>query len=265
VVPSSASAIHSRCRARHSSSEPARGQRRSGLRAVYAYVFDGSGWTLQQKLVAPDGLRGDRFGQSLSLDGDELAVGAPRRDVSGGRQRGRHYGVRPLGVDLAVGSLARAPEPRPADNLGTSVAIQGDVLVAGAPDDDSAAPMAGAVRLWRRLSGSWSGQAALVAPGTTAGDACGISVALDGDRVASGCLWREGPALGSDGAVDVWSGVLGGRPMTARMPVSIARIALLALVALAARASAQYAVDGANGGGALGRRSPCVPTWMATA
>ena len=178
--------------------------------AAYVYVFDGSAWILQQKLVAPYGARGDHFGQSLSLDGDQLAVGVPRRDIAGAGNAGAVAVFLRSGSSWQLESWLAAPAPGPADNLGWSVALQGDVLLAGAPDDDSTAPMAGIVRRWRRVSDLWTSQGVLVGPSAASGDKCGASVALDGDRAASGCLWREGPALGSNGAVDVWSGVLGG-------------------------------------------------------
>ena len=45
-----------------------------------AYVFarNGAGWTEEAKLVAPDGVAKDAFGWSIALDGDFVAVGAPR-------------------------------------------------------------------------------------------------------------------------------------------------------------------------------------------
>jgi hypothetical protein len=44
-----------------------------------AYVFSRSGttWTEHAKLVAPDAVAGDGFGQAVSLSGDTVAVGAP--------------------------------------------------------------------------------------------------------------------------------------------------------------------------------------------
>ncbi|HEX2620839.1 MAG TPA: FG-GAP repeat protein, partial [Phototrophicaceae bacterium] len=43
-----------------------------------AYIFtnDGNSWIEQQKLIASDGIPGDRFGQSVALDGNTLLIGA---------------------------------------------------------------------------------------------------------------------------------------------------------------------------------------------
>jgi hypothetical protein len=181
--------------------------------AAYVYLHDGVAWTLQQKVTAPDGVRDDRFGAALSLDGERLAAGVPRRDPAGQGNAGAvALFVRASGLWQQEAWLAAAA-PRPVDNLGTSVALQGDILVAGAPDDDTAAPMGGAAHVWRRIGGAWVIQPALLTPFAVEGDVCGVAVALDGDRAAVGCLWRNGPALGSNGAADVWSGMLqGGGP-----------------------------------------------------
>src|SRR5687767_11546967 len=44
--------------------------------AVYVFERTGGIWTQTVKLEAPDGAGGDYFGQSVSIDGDTIAVGA---------------------------------------------------------------------------------------------------------------------------------------------------------------------------------------------
>lgn len=178
--------------------------------AAYAFVHDGFAWALQQKIVAPDGVRDDRFGAAVSLDGQRLAVGVPRRDPAGQGNAGAVALFLRTGSAWQQEAWLAAPTPRPVDNLGASVELQGAILLAGAPDDDTAAPMGGAVHVWRHVGGSWLPQPALLSPLATKGDAGGFAVALDGDRAAVGCLWRAGALLGANGAVDIWSGMLGG-------------------------------------------------------
>ena len=178
--------------------------------AVYVYVHGGSGWALQQKAVAIDGQRGDRLGESVALDLDTLVAGAPRRDVAGqGNAGALAVFTRTAGVWQQQDWLS-SPTPHAVDNLGTAVALQGDLVVAGSPDVDAAQPMGGAALLWQRSAGDWSLLSTLLSPLTTPGDACGVSVALDGDRCASGTIWRDGQAFGANGAVDIWTGLTGG-------------------------------------------------------
>ena len=44
--------------------------------AVYAFKFDGTTWTQERKLLAPDGSSGDRFGIATALAGDRCIIGA---------------------------------------------------------------------------------------------------------------------------------------------------------------------------------------------
>ncbi|HZL99596.1 MAG TPA: FG-GAP repeat protein [Planctomycetota bacterium] len=177
--------------------------------AVYVFVHGGLGWTLQQKRVAPDGARGDRLGESVALDADTLVAGAPRRDAAGqGNAGALAVFTRTAGVWQHQDWLS-SPTPRPVDNLGTAVALQGDLVIAGSPDVDAAQPMGGAALLWQRSAGDWSLLSTLLSPETTPGDSCGISVALDGDRCASGTIWRD-LETPTRGAVDIWTGLTGG-------------------------------------------------------
>jgi hypothetical protein len=84
------------------------------------------------------------------------------------------------------------------DGFGSSVALDGDTLAVGAPDERSAATgvggdqgddtaaEAGAVYVFTRTSGVWGQQAYLKASNTDAFDRFGSALALDGDRVAVG-------------------------------------------------------------------------------
>ena len=51
----------------------------------YAYIFvrNGTTWTEQQKLTASDGDIGDRFGNSVAVDGDTAAIAAYWDDDNG--------------------------------------------------------------------------------------------------------------------------------------------------------------------------------------
>ena len=59
--------------------------------SVYIFVISNDGTTISfvQKLTAPDAAASDEFGQSVSVDGAILAVGADRDDDNGLIDSGR--------------------------------------------------------------------------------------------------------------------------------------------------------------------------------
>ncbi|MCB9897041.1 MAG: hypothetical protein H6825_03440 [Planctomycetes bacterium] len=180
-----------------------------GAGAVYRFTFDGSVWTQADKLVAPDGASGDRFGLTLALDGTRLAIGAPQRTVGGKR----HAGAVAVWEDAAgwtqqawVGEAV----PRTLAHVGSALDLQGERLIVGLPEDDDAAPQAGAARIFVLTGGVWSEGAKLLPAQPTSGDALGESVALSGDRAAAGTVWRTYLPLFGIGNVDLWTGVTGG-------------------------------------------------------
>lgn len=51
--------------------------------AAYLYAWDGGGWTLRTRLVAPDAAAFQEFGQAVSVGRDLALVGAPRHSGAG--------------------------------------------------------------------------------------------------------------------------------------------------------------------------------------
>jgi hypothetical protein len=106
-----------------------------------AYVFqrqDGV-WTQQAKLIANDGAANDAFGYSVALSGDALAVGAFGVDIGPNALQGAVYVfTRSLGVWTQRSKLT-AGDGRIYDDLGYSVGISGDDIVAGASYADAGA------------------------------------------------------------------------------------------------------------------------------
>ena len=102
--------------------------------SVYVFVRLGTTWTEQQKLHATDGGRGDRFGESVSLDGDLVVVGAPF-DGDGSAymflRRGTTWTEQP--------KLTPFGEPQ-AIRFGRSVSVDGDAVLVGAVDGDYISP-----------------------------------------------------------------------------------------------------------------------------
>lgn len=91
------------------------------------------------------------------------------------------------------------------DAVGSSVALRGDVALAGAPLSDYLVVDSGAVLLHRRIGGVWMENLLLVAPDTTSGDAFGAAVAVvDPQLVAVGAPGHDEPA-GDTGSVELFA------------------------------------------------------------
>src|SRR5262249_25540003 len=80
----------------------------------------------------------------------------------------------------------KASNTRTQAMFGSSVALSGDTLVVGSPEESSNAPSAGAVYVFTRTGTTWSQQAYLKASNTAQNAHFGASVALSGDTLVVG-------------------------------------------------------------------------------
>jgi hypothetical protein len=179
--------------------------------AVYVFVRNAASWSQQAYLKASNTDAEDGFGTSVALDGDTLAVVAVEEDsaatgVDGDQTNnsasfaGAVYVFVRSGTDWSQQAYVKASNTNTFDRFGFSVALDGDTLAVGAPEEasaatgvnddqtDNSATRAGAVYVFVRNAASWSQQAYLKASNTDAEDRFGTSVALDGDTLAVGAF-----------------------------------------------------------------------------
>lgn len=166
--------------------------------SVYVYRRGKLGWALEGKLVGSDEKLGDQFGQSVAVDGDTVLVGAMGHDALGMGSGAVYVFVRNGGVWTEEAKLL-AGDGEAGDQLGVSVALQGDTALLGANMEDEKAADAGAGYVFVRKAGVWTEQAKLLAGDGEAGDRLGISVALSGDTALLGAYFDDdnGNASGS--------------------------------------------------------------------
>ena len=193
--------------------------------AVYIFTRSGTTWSQQAYLKASNSGAGDRFGLSIALLGDTLAVGAPFEDsnttVIDGDQgnnsatnSGAVYVFTRSGNTWSRPAYLKASNADMNDLFGFSVALSGDTLAVGAEREagnttgvngdqaNNSAPGSGAVYLFTRSGTTWKQTAYLKASNTDAGDSFGAAVALSGDRLAVGARYEAGNATGVNGNQD---------------------------------------------------------------
>lgn len=148
--------------------------------AVYVYRRDptSGSWTFEAKLTASDAAAASEYGRSVSIDGDLVAIGAWKHQLS----RGAVYVHRLVDGAWTQEAKLLASDGTTGDGLGAGVAIDAGRIVAGAWGDDIG-PQSnqGSAYVFRRdAPGAWVQEAKLIAAGGASGDEFGRSVAIDG-------------------------------------------------------------------------------------
>ncbi|MCI0391248.1 MAG: FG-GAP repeat protein [Acidobacteria bacterium] len=167
--------------------------------SVYVFVRSGGVWNEQQKLLASDAAAGDRFGNSVSISGETVVVGAPLDDeLPAGVDQGSAYVfVRSGGVWSTQQKLLDL-DAAGINKFGWSVAISGETVVVGAiAYSGPAGGSQGSVDVFVRSGGVWSTQQKLLASDAAAGDQLGFSAAISGDTVVVGA-WNDDDSAGAD-------------------------------------------------------------------
>jgi len=154
--------------------------------SVYVFLRQGANWVQVQKLTASDAAvqtSNRRFGTALDTDGNVLIVGE--------RQGQSAYVFRRVGNTWAEEAILKKPAAHAAgnDQFATSVAIEGDLALVGAPtDDDNGLTNSGTVFAYRYLGGAWTEQPLIYATDAMANNRLGTSLAIDGATAAAGAL-----------------------------------------------------------------------------
>jgi len=205
--------------------QSARGANEAG--AAYVFVRSGTTWSQQAYLKASNTGADDEFGISVALSGDTAVIGAwgERSSATGvdGDQTNNsavnsgatYVFVRGGGGDWSQQAYLKASNTDAYDYFGKSVAVSGNWIVVGAPEEDSDATgvngdqgnsafNAGAGYVFLRdANGVWTQRAYLKASNTAesfaAGDQFGYAVCISGDTVVTGAWQEDSIATGVNG------------------------------------------------------------------
>jgi hypothetical protein len=205
-----------------------------------AYVFqkDTGGtdnWGQIKKIVASVRAGYDKFGHSVAIAGDYIVVGAylEDEDASGGNtlsNTGSAYVFKKdQGGTNNWGQLQKivASDRATNDFFGYSVAIAGDYIVVGAPNEDEDASganyvsYAGSAYVFKKDQGgtdNWGQLQKIVASDRAADDYFGRSVAIAGDYIVVGVFMEDEDASGGNtmsnaGSAYVFKPTSGGLPV----------------------------------------------------
>ena len=155
--------------------------------SVYVFTYDDGIWTEERKLTASDGGAYGQFGSSLSVADETIMIGS---------QAGVVY-VFTRNESAWEEQILAAEDTSPGDFFGTSVAMDGNTAVIGAPYDLDNGFLAGSVYVFiRDDAGDWIEQQELYASDISdtsdlfdyGGDEFGWYVAVNGDTLVIGAI-----------------------------------------------------------------------------
>ncbi|HEY6403147.1 MAG TPA: FG-GAP repeat protein, partial [Blastocatellia bacterium] len=126
------------------------------LGQVYVFVRSGSSWS-QQAVLTVSGSGDGLFGQAVAIDGETIVAGVPFND-SAASDGGSAFVFARSGASWSQQAQLTAGDAAVGDQLGSGVAIEGDLAVIAAPFTDSAESGAdvGAAYVFARNGASWT-------------------------------------------------------------------------------------------------------------
>jgi len=171
-----------------------------------AYIFfrnqgGTNNWGQVKKLVASDFDDMDRFGTSVAISGDLVVIGSPGQDFTGANQAGSAYIFdRNNGGTDNWGEVTQisASDGSTSCEFGSSVDIEGDIIVAGSP-----CGLGGGAYVYYQDQGgmdNWGEVTKMISDDLSLGDELGISVALSGDAIIVGADGEDEVADGAGAA-----------------------------------------------------------------
>lgn len=169
--------------------------------AAYVFRRNGEVWTQEAYLkdgVDPTDETGGSFGTDVGVSGNTVVVGAPNDDGSGVAAGGAYVFIRNNLGEWSSQAYLKASNAEEPDDFGYSVAIDGDLIAVGAPDeqstatgingneDDNSSSYVGAVYVFGRVSSNWSQLAYLKSDFSHPWENFGYDVSVSGESVAVG-------------------------------------------------------------------------------
>jgi hypothetical protein len=190
--------------------------------AIYVFTRSASTWTQQAYIKASNTGKLDSFGNSVSLSGDSLAVGAyyEGSDALGidgdqmndaAESSGAVYVFTRQATVWSQQAYLKASNTKRGTFFGMDVALSGDSLIVGSHQENSGARgidgnqsdmscnASGAVYAFTRRNGFWAQKNYIKPAFTQYSDFFGYCVSLSGSTIAVGAVYESSGATGVDG------------------------------------------------------------------
>lgn len=190
--------------------------------AAYVFVRNGTTWSQQAYLKAPNTDDLDQFGVSVAVSGDTVLVGAfgessGSTEINGNMadnnatNTGAAYVFVRSGTTWGLEAYLKAANAQAGDNFGIGVALEGDRAVVTAPAEngggtgvnpdphDNSQASSGAGYVFAREGSTWTQRAYIKASNTESGDSFGQVADLSGSAIVVGTGAEDSSASGVGG------------------------------------------------------------------
>ncbi len=172
--------------------------------AAYVYTRTAGTWSQQQKIIPSGIAAADQVGYSVDIHNGTLVIGAPKDGDNGAESGSAHVYTR-SGTVWSLEQKLTASDGDSNDLFGFDVALDGDEIVAGAPDDEAAVNLSGSAYAFERSGTVWTQSQKVTINHSAGGDKFGYSVSVvSGVHLLVGAPEANGTAGNDVGYVGVF-------------------------------------------------------------
>lgn len=175
------------------------------LGAVYEFQYSNGNWTQTSIITDSNVVAGDWFGDSIALDGDIAAAGAPYHAGQGSAYVFQRTGAGSAWTRVAELMSSKASR---GEQFGSALDVSGKRIIVGAEiHNDGLKAYSGAFSIFEEVSaGSWKEVLTTVPDLAKIYSMCGSSVAIEGDFafVACGTDSQESSINNYAGSCDIY-------------------------------------------------------------
>ncbi len=174
--------------------------------AIQIYSISGNNWVPYIDLYADDYETGSNFGRSVAIDGLNIAVGSPFKDIGSNDDQGKVYIFENFTDPTFIGlQSVVAFDGNARDRFGASIDIFGGYLVVGSPLYDAGPNInQGKVYIYKRGPSSWNLLTTLLAPDGTENDNFGFGIDLYENQLVISAPSKQINGVDNEGMVYVY-------------------------------------------------------------
>ncbi len=165
----------------------------NGNRSGSAYIFtiEDDEWIQQSKITASDANECDEFGKSVSINDNNIIIGAFYGDAERARNSGAAYIFSHQNDDwIEIGKLT-TDDATSGDGFGHSVSINRDYAIVGAPYNDDNGNCSGSAYIFVKEGDRWLQQEKLTPSDAAQEDYFGYSVSIYGNYSIIGAHYND--------------------------------------------------------------------------